>query len=120
MEKTLKIVCLFVVAMYTIDKCSKVTPKEREIIEKERYSNNHSETPVLKEGEIIRGYDFQKGTYRIIPTDQQIRDMREANPHLIIKVPGRVIRNERRLHEDYIERYIEDNIDDILDRYSDY
>jgi hypothetical protein len=57
--------------------------------------------------------------YREVPTDQEIRDLRRANPELIIKVNGRVIPNERQLINNYIESYLEDNIDHYIDKYKD-
>ena len=73
----------------------------------------------IPEGKVPRGMDYKEtgtstGNY-IYYTDEEIRIMREQNPHLIIKVPGRVINSREEEFENRMEEYLETNPDALED-----
>jgi hypothetical protein len=65
-----------------------------------------------------RGYDYEKKDY-IWYTDEEIRTMRRENPRQIIRAPGRYVPSDQELFEERMEQYIEDNHDEIIERYKD-
>ena len=72
----------------------------------------------------VKGMNYQsttKNSYHYY-TDEEIRDMREANPSYIIKAPGRIIKSRSELFEDSIEEYLENNpeeLEEYIDKYKD-
>lgn len=95
------------------------TPEEPKPVEPSNIEIKDTQVDTQIDMSRVRGWDYQRGMYRMIPTDEEVRELRRNNPELIIRAPGRIILNERQLHEKYIEEYIEDNYDDILDKYQD-
>ena len=77
--------------------------------------------PTTEEDKNIRGFDYVNGHGNIIHkelTDQEIRDLRFNDKNHIYKVEGRIIKSNKEITDEAIEEYIEENIDDIIDRYN--
>lgn len=75
--------------------------------------------PPPPQGMEVKGIDYTKSisTWKYY-SDEDIRRMRENNPHLIIKVPGRRILSREAQFEEDLEDYLEMN-PDALDEYRD-
>lgn len=86
-------------------------------------------------GQEIRGYDFKAKTYIMeqvvedfkrveaerFPTNRELQELRELQEYdkdgRYFHIPGKRILTREQEMQEAIERYIEDNIDDILDEY---
>ena len=89
---------------------------QKYIEQRQTYLDSISVPLPLKEA---RGYDYSKGIYLYYPTDLEIRKLRQDNPDLIIKAPGRVILSEDQEFKKRVEQYIEDHHDEIIEQYRD-
>jgi hypothetical protein len=109
MDRPTTIVSGILLSLFLLGQSGSEPPKE----------NNNINTIDTIDYSKTRGFDYPKQIYRTIPTDDQVRQMREDNPELIIKVPGRIIKSRKDMTNEQIEEYIEDNLEEILDRYED-
>lgn len=75
-----------------------------------------------------RGFDYQTNQYikynkepvtKRSFTDEEIRQLRAEHPEYIIKLRDRNVPSAKHDFEDKMEEYIEDNHDEIIERYRD-
>lgn len=121
----LTIVFLFILILY-----GNKTHREKESRDKHNQSLIIPNTP--DDGKMYRGYNFKTGTYiedesynmqfrPHVYSDAELQELREKMQYdtegRYFHIPGkRVLTREEEIQEE-IDRYIEDNIDDILDEY---
>lgn len=84
---------------------------------------NKSESEVLQDKRSIKVEVHTQPIVQPSPgrhlTDEEIRELREDNPEYIIKTPGRIVLSRKELFEQQMEDYIEENHDELLDKYKD-
>lgn len=106
---------------------------QKEKKERQKHLESLIWSPPPDDGKVYRGWDYNKEewiedkgyNYRFNPhlySDEELQKLREELEYdtegRYFHIPGkRILTREQEIHEE-VERYIEDNIEDILDEYA--